>query len=261
MSTAALAWREFRFQRRMFWRNPSAAFFNFALPLIFLVLIASVFSLSQDDLNHFVPGIAGMAVLGTTFTALAYSFVFSREQGILKRIRGTPMPPLAYFGGLLSNAVANAVVQVGLVVVIGHAVYGLHWPRDWLELAVFTLVGVVWPQDWGALAVFAVLGVVCFAALGVALSHVIPNPESAPAYVNAVFLPMILIAGVFYDVHSAPQSIRDIAEVLPLKHIIDGLYGALVSGKGLEHHLTAIVVLLAWCAAGLLLAVRYFRWE
>src|SRR5205085_6527667 len=100
MSVPALAWRQFRFERRMFWRNPSAAFFNFALPLIFLFLIASVFGLNSKDREILVPGIAGMSVMTTTFTALAFNVTFLREQGILKRIKGTPLPPLAYFGGL-----------------------------------------------------------------------------------------------------------------------------------------------------------------
>src|SRR5256714_4445108 len=142
-SALALTWRQYRVERRMFWRNPSAAFFNFMLPLIFLFLIASVFGHKTKDLNTLVPGIAGMAVMTTTFTALAFNVTFLREQGILKRMRGTPMPPIAYFGGLLGNAVANAVVQVVLVVAIGHLVYGLHWPRDAPELALFTLAGVV----------------------------------------------------------------------------------------------------------------------
>ena len=105
MSVPGLAWRQFRFERRMFWRNPSAAFFNFALPLIFLFLIASVFGSKTKDLNTLVPGIAGLAVMTTTFTALAFNITFLREQGILKRVRGTPMPPFAYLGGLLTNAV------------------------------------------------------------------------------------------------------------------------------------------------------------
>ena len=73
---------------------------------------------------------------------------------------------------------------------------------------------------------------ICFALLGVALSHAIPNPESAPAYVNAVFLPQILIAGVFYDASEAPTIIRDIAQALPLTHLVDGLSGAMVDGEG-----------------------------
>jgi ABC-2 type transport system permease protein len=244
VSGATLAWREFRFQRKMFWRNPSAAFFNFALPLIFLVLIASVFSLSQKDLNHFVPGIAGMAVMSATFTALAFNMTFLREQGILKRIRGTPEPPASYLGGVISNAIYNALVQVAIIVVLGHVLYDVPWPKDWFELVVITL-----------------LGVTAFASLGIALAQAIPNFDSAAAYVNAIFLPMIFISGTFYSTDHLPKAIAAIASALPLKHIIDGLYGALVTGKGIEQHLTAVVVLLAWCVAGLMLAVRYFRWE
>ena len=87
-----LVWRQYRLERRMFWRNPSAAFFNFALPLIFLALFGAVFSGNQDDLDVIVPGIAGMSVMSTTFMALAINTVALREQGILKRLRGTPLP-------------------------------------------------------------------------------------------------------------------------------------------------------------------------
>ena len=84
---------------------------------------------------------------------------------------------------------------------------------------------------------------ICFALLGVALSHLIPNPESAPAYVNAVFLPQILIAGVFYDADEAPNIIHDIAQALPLTHLVDGLSGAIVDNQGLSHHWVALLVL------------------
>jgi ABC-2 type transport system permease protein len=244
VSVPALLWRQFRFERRLFWRNPSAAFFNFMLPLIFLFLIASAFGHETKDLNTLVPGIAGMAIMTTTFTALAFNITFLREQGILKRIRGTPMPPLAYFGGLLANAVTNAFLQVGLVVAVGHLVYGLSWPRDWLELVVFTLVGVT-----------------AFGSLGIAMAHAIPNFDAAPAYVNAVFLPLIFISGTFYSTSSLPGVLDALARALPLKHVIDGLRAAIVTGGGLVHHLGALAVLAGWALAGTLLAVRFFRWE
>jgi ABC-2 type transport system permease protein len=244
VSTAALAWRQFRFERRMFWRNPSAAFFNFTLPFLFLILIASVFGADRKELNILVPGIAGMAVLGTTFTALAYNFVFNREQGILKRVRGTPMPPLAFFGGVIGSAVANAVVQVGLVILIGRVFYNVALPKDWFELIVFV-----------------VLGVVAFGSLGIAFANAIPNFDAAPAYINAVFLPAIFISGVFYSTKSLPVVLKAIAVGLPLKHVIDGLHGAIVTGGGLADHLTALAVVAGWALVGLFLAVRYFRWE
>ena len=121
--------------------------------------------------------------------------------------------------------------------------------------------GIPWPGDWFAMLVFLAAGVVCFASLGVALSHAIPNSESAPAYVNAVFLPMIMLAGVFYDDDDAPTVLRDLAEAMPLKHLIDGLSGAMVQGEGLADHVVALVALLVWAALGVVLAVRGFSWE
>ena len=108
---------------------------------------------------------------------------------------------------------------------------------------------------------FVALGVVCFASLGVAFSHVIPNFDSAPAYVNAVFLPVIFISGVFYDANNAPGFLKQIAEILPLKHLIDGLTGAMVNGRGLAAHTGALAVLGAWAIFGVVFAIRGFSWE
>ena len=108
MSTGALAWRQYRLERRMFWRNPAAAFFNFALPLVFLALTGAVFADDVDVLEVIVPGIAGMAVMSSTFTALAHNLVFLRDQGILKRVRGTPMPAGAYLTAVGGNAVTRS---------------------------------------------------------------------------------------------------------------------------------------------------------
>jgi len=240
----ALAWRQYRLERRMFWRNPSAAFFNFLLPLLFLGFFGAILHGKQHDLNRLVPGIAGMSVMSTTFTALAYNVVFLRERGVLKRIRGTPLPAGSYFGGVAANAVTNTALQITIIVIAGKLFFGLDWPRDWAELAVFVVAGVV-----------------CFAALGVAFAHAIPNFESTAAYVNAVFLPVIFISGVFYDVKNVPTFLRDIAEALPLKHLIDGLSAALVSGSPLSNQLSALAVIGLWGAAGIFFAVRGFSWE
>ena len=75
-------------ERKIFWRNPTAAFFSFVLPLMLLLLVASVFASDPDELEVVIPGIAGMSVMATTFNALAFNLTFRREQGILKRVRG-----------------------------------------------------------------------------------------------------------------------------------------------------------------------------
>jgi len=239
-----LTWRQYRLERRMFWRNPSAAFFNFALPLLFLAAGGAILHGKQHDLNLLVPAIAGMSVMSTTFTALAYNIVFLRERGVLKRIRGTPLPTISYFGGVASSAVTNTALQIAIITVSGKLFFGIDWPRDWAELVVFVVAGVV-----------------CFAALGVAFAHVIPNFESTAAYVNAIFLPVVFVSFFVFDSGSAPAFLRNIAEALPLKPLIDGLSGAMVTGAGLAGHLDALAVIGLWGAFALLFAVRGFSWE
>jgi ABC-2 type transport system permease protein len=243
MSPMGLAWEQFRFERKLFWRNPSAAFFNFLLPILLLVLIATAFRTDDEGLEVLIPGVAGMGVLATTFTALAFNLTMLRDEGVLKRIRGTPIPPWAYLAGFIGSATLNAVLQVTLVVAIGNLLYGVDWPHDPLLLVGFTL-----------------LGVICFAALGVAFSHVIPNEDAAPAYTNAIFLPVIFISGVFYSTDELPEALKVVAEALPLKHLIDGLSEAIVGGGSADVG-TAALVVTAWAAVALFLAVRFFRWE
>ena len=240
----AVTWRQYRLERKMFWRNPSAAFFNFLLPLLFLTGAGAILAGNQHQLDRLIPAIAAMSVMSTTFTALAYNIVFLRERGILKRIRGTPLPTGSYFGGVAANAVTNTTLQIGIVVLAGKLIFGIGWPRDWAELIVFVLIGVV-----------------SLAALGVAFAHAIPNFESTAAYVNAVFLPVVFISFYVFDSHSAPGFLRQIAEALPLKPLIDGLYGAFITGSGLGNQLDALAVIALWGVFGLYFAVRGFSWE
>ncbi len=239
-----LTWRQYRLERKMFWRNPSAAFFNFVLPLLFLGLFGAIFAGSQSDLDVIVPGIAGMSVMTTTFVALAMNMVYLREQGVLKRLRGTPLPSASYLGGLAAHAITNTAIQLSIVIAAGALLFGVGMPEHWLMLAVFVAAGVV-----------------CLGSLGVALSHAIPNFDSAPAYVNAIFLPVIVISGVFYDAANAPAFMSDVAQVLPLTHLIDGLSAAMVTGAPFADQLPDLAVVLVWAALGTVLAVRGFSWE
>jgi ABC-2 type transport system permease protein len=239
-----LTWRQYRLERKMFWRNPSAAFFNFLLPLLFLIGGGAILHGNQHQLNKLVPAIAGMSVMSTTFTALAYNIVFLRERGVLKRIRGTPLPAGSYAGGVAANAVTNTALQIAIVVIAGRVFFGIGWPKDWAELIVFVVAGVV-----------------CLAALGVAFAHVIPNFESTAAYVNAVFLPVVFVSFYAFDSASAPEFVRNVADALPLKPLIDGLYGAMVTGTGLQSNLDALAVIGLWGAGGLWLAIKGFSWE
>jgi ABC-2 type transport system permease protein len=163
---------------------------------------------------------------------------------VLKRIRGTPLPTVSYFGGVAANAVTNTALQIAIIMLSGKLFFGIGWP-----------------PHWGELMLFVVAGVICLAALGIAFAHVIPNFESTAAYVNAIFLPVVFISFFAFDSKSAPAFLRNIAEALPLKPLIDGLSGAMVTGAGLSRNLDALAVIGLWGALGLFLAVRGFSWE
>src|SRR5207302_7025716 len=140
--------------------------------------------------------------------------------------------------------VTNTALQIVIIVLSGRLLFGLGWPAHAASLVVFVLVGVV-----------------CFAALGVAFAHAIPNFESTAAYVNAVFLPVVAVSFYAFDSSSAPGFVRTIADALPLKPLIQGLSAALVGGKGLGAHLAELAVLALWGVFGCHLAVRGFSWE
>jgi ABC-2 type transport system permease protein len=240
---------------RLTLRNPRALMFTFAFPLILMTMLNALSGGERvtamggtgakvDFAQFFTPSVAIFGLGSACYTGVVFGIASARDTGLLKRVRGTPLPTSAYLAGIAGNAITNTALQVGLITAAGSLVFGLDWP-----------------QGWAALVVFVVLGVVCFASLGVALSHAIPNFDSAPAYVNAAFLPVIFISGVFFDADDAPGFLRAIAEVLPLKHLIDGLSGAMVTGDGLGAHVPALLVLALWSAAGVVLAVRGFSWD
>jgi ABC-2 type transport system permease protein len=173
------------------------------------------------------------------------NMTFRREQGLLKRSRGTPMPTVSYLGGVFGNVALNGIIQVALVVVGGALIFGLPWPYHWDELIIFTVVGIF-----------------SFTALGIAFSHVIPNFDAAPAYTNFVFLPSILLGGVFFDPATTSSAVLDdIARVLPISHFIAGVRGAIQPGGGLSHHVGDLTVLALWGLVGLWFAIRGFSWD
>ena len=170
-------WRQYRFERRMFWRNPSAAFFNFLLPLIFLAAFGAIVQWQPSRARSSSPAIAGMSVMSTTFTALAYNMTFLREQGVLKRMRGTPLPSGVYLGGLALNAVTNAAMQIAIVSLGGRVFFGLGWPPDW--------------SSWSSSCSPASSASRRSASRSRTRS---PTSTRPPAFVNAVFVPVVILS-------------------------------------------------------------------
>lgn len=243
MSDLALALRQVRYENRSFWRNPAAAFFTFAFPLIFMVIFNVLFG--ADAARFFTPAIMVFGVVTATYTNLAMTVTIARDDGILKRIRGTPLPPWAYLAGRIGHAVAIAVVLVAIVAAFGSLVYDVPIPWDAL------------PQ----LALVLVVAAAAFSALGLAVSGLIPSADAAPAVVNATVLPVLFISNVFIRMDDAPSWLDTVSELLPVRHVADAVLGLYAEGAAAGWPWGDIGVVAAWGIGGALVALRFFRWE
>jgi ABC-2 type transport system permease protein len=252
MSGLRLALRQVRFDGRSSLRNPAAVFFGLALPVLFLLIFATIFGNetleSRGNIKistYYVPGLVCLGIVSTTLVNLAMALVVLRESRVLKRIRGTPLPSWVFIAGRVQVAIGMAFALTVVLVMIGVVVYGVTVPDT-------TLPGVV---------LALVVGAASFCCLGAALSSAIPNEDAAPAIVNAVVLPLYFISGVFFPVDDAPQWLTDIASVFPIKHLAEALLDAFdprTTGVGIDFGHLAVVA--AWGVAGLLVAMRTFRW-
>lgn len=241
-----------RWEQKSYWRNPAAAMFTFAFPLLFLVIFTAINGNGNIDIQggtvkfaqFYVPAILAFGLISACYTNLAFAVSHRRDTGILKRVRGTPLRPVVYLGGMALNAIIVSLILSTLVILLGLFAYGITFPGRYLGLVVT-----------------AILGAFCFGSLGVAVSTFVPNPDAAPAIVNFVLLPLLFISGTFGPIEDGSALAR-IADVFPIRHLNQqmlAVFNPFASGSGIVAVHSA--VLLAWGLAGLAVSLRRFRWE
>jgi ABC-2 type transport system permease protein len=249
-----LVLHQFRYDQKVFWRNPASVFFTIAFPVVLLVIFGTVFGDETIPLGgeietttYYVPAIIALAVVSATMQSLAMSLVIAREEGRLKRGRGTPMPPWVFVAGRVGNSVVVALLMLLVIAVIGRVLYGVGLPIGRLPAVLLVLI----------------VGAAAFCCLGVALTAAIPSQDAAAPIVNALLLPLYFLSGIFIPETELPSGVIQFAEAFPLRHFFEAFFAAYLppegGGSGLEWGNLAVVA--AWGLAGLLLAVRYFRWS
>jgi ABC-2 type transport system permease protein len=246
-SDLALLWHQVRYEQLSFWRNPQSAFFTFVFPVVIIVIFGALFHgvsgssyfYGLTALQYYVPTIAAVSVLGSCYSQLAIVLSMRRQDGVLKRVRATPLPAWAYFLGLLAHCILVSVVDIALIVGVGR-LYGVPFPTHWLAIAV-ALAG----------------GAASFCAMGVAVASIIRNSEAAPAVVQLVLFPLVFISGTYLPIHSG--LLNRISGVLPVRPFNESLLGPFAQHTGLDWK--NLGVLLAWGVAGALVAIWRFRWN
>ena len=239
---------ELKAQQRLFWRSRELAFFTFMLPVLLFFLLGSTYG--DDEIegvrgaDYLLAGMLGYGAVSTTFAGLAILLVIRREQGILKRLRATPLPASTYLTAVLASIVLVFALETVLMITIGRLAFDTALPDRWLSLALTLL-----------------LGSVAFAALAVGLSGLVRSAEGSSAVVNAIYLPLSFISGAFFAPESFPGFLEAIANVLPLTYFIELVRDVMLHDSQIWEEPTAVAMVAAWGAVGLVAALRYFRWE
>lgn len=243
---------QYRHANRGFWRAPIAAFFTLGFPLLFLVLLGSLTGNSTIPgtdvrLAQFLtPSVAAFAAVTGSFTTLAISLTIDRDTGILKRLRGSPVPPGVFMAARVGSSVWVSVLATVIMVAAGVAFLDVQIVVDKVPAAVLTLL----------------IGIACFAALGLAVAAVSPSNEATSAITNGTVVPLAFISDVFVQGADLPRWLDILGWLFPLKHFANGLQSAFdpfEAGAGFAWDNIAVMVL--WGLAGALIAAWRFRWE
>ena len=238
-------------EQRAFWRNPETAFFSFFLPVGLLLIFGAIGGNDKipgrpelKSLTLFVPGILAFGIIVAAYGNLAATVAIRRSEGVLKRVRATPLSPTVYLSGHLLSVVATSLLIAVVTIVLGRVAFGVA-PRV---------------EGLPALAVTLTLGITCFAALGLAVSGLIRRADAAGAITNGTYLPLALVSGTFESQLNLPSWLDHIVSAFPIKAMTDGLKA---SYDPAAHGLSAssVLVLAAWTIIGMVLARRFFRWD
>jgi ABC-2 type transport system permease protein len=237
---------QLRFEQTMFWRSREAAVFIFIFPLLLYSLLASVYGDEIEGVpaeDVLLAGLFGYGAANIAFGGLAITLVIRREAGLLKRLRATPLPGRTYLTAVLLSTLVTFALESAALLALGKLAFGASTPANWLGF-----VGAI------------VLGVAGFAGLGLGAAALIRSDEGVSAAVNVVILPMAFLSGSFGPTQDFPAVLQAIADVLPLTYFLRIVNGVYLDGESLFADPTAVAVVLAWGAAGVLVASRRFGW-
>jgi ABC-2 type transport system permease protein len=253
-STAGLVASQIRYQLRLFWRVPVALFFTLALPLVMLVVFNAMFGSATVTIDggqwpvrqFYTAGLAVFTAVSATYTNLANMVPIRRDEGVLKRWKGTPLPTWIYVAGAIGSAVVLAVIGVVIMLGLGVVAYGLEVEAAKMPAAILTFV----------------VGVGAFAALGMAVAAVVPTASAASAVANATILPLAFISNVFIVIEEPPRLLGLLGDAFPLKPFVTSFqeaFNPLVEAPAINWGNLGFIA--AWGLVGLVVAVRRFRWE
>ena len=243
-------WKLIGVQMKLYLREPAATFFTIVFAPMLLLLFGTIYGNKPEAffggrgmVDVSVPSYIAMIIISVGFMGIPIATAASREAGVLRRFRMTPLKPAAYILANISSYYAMTAVGVAALVLVGKVVYGMKFQGNVLSVwAGFTL---------GSLAFFA---------LGYLIAGIASTARIAQAIGMIAAFPMMFLSGSAIPLEVLPQSVRNVSRFIPLTHVVTLMRG-LWAGESWVKHQTEAAVLGGVLVVGIILSARFFRWE
>jgi ABC-2 type transport system permease protein len=251
LSDGRMVGRQVRYEQIAFWRNRVGAVFTVGFSVVFVVLLGTSAGSSRVSylgnirlVQYYVPGFVAYGVMAACFNTLCITLVVRRETGLLKRLRLSPLPTWALLSAIFVSTAVVAMIEVVLTLAIGRIAFNVHLP-----------------QEVGAFLLTLLVGVVSFTALGVALSTVVPNQESAGPITSVIFFVLLFLSGLWFPL-KASSGLAQFSSWFPLRRFIEAVFLSFNAQRGVSPWSWGdLLVVAVWGLAGVVVAARRFRWS
>jgi ABC-2 type transport system permease protein len=250
-SEVKLVVRQVRYEQLSFWLNPVGAVFTVGFSVVFLILLGASAGNSHISFLHnirlvqyYVPGFAAYGVMAACFNILAITLVNRREMGLLKRLRLSPLPTWALITAIVLSSMIISTVEVVILLAVGRVGFSVHFP-----------------DNVGAFVVAIVVGMLCFSALGVAMSTLVPNQDAAGPIVSIIFFVLLFLSGLWFPLKPG-SGLAKFSSYFPVRHLISAVFAPFDTQKGVSpwawHDLLVVAI---WGVGGAIVAVRRWKWS
>ena len=251
VSDLKLVGRQVRYEQLSFWLNPVGAAFTVGFSVVFLILLGASAGNSRISfygnirlVQYYVPGFAAYGVMAACFNILAITLVNRREMGLLKRLRLSPLPTWALLSAIVLSSMVVAAVEVVILLAVGRLGFGVHLP-----------------DNAGAFVVAVVVGMLCFSALGVAMSTLVPNQDAAGPIVSIIFFVLLFLSGLWFPIKPG-SGLAQLSSYFPVRHFMSAVFAPFDTQKGASpwawHDLLVVGI---WGVVGATVAVRRWEWS
>ncbi|MBT8163027.1 MULTISPECIES: ABC transporter permease [Arthrobacter] len=238
---------------KVFWATPVTVLFIALMPVVLYVVFGVSFSSSGGDQvvydglplearTRTFGGVLVFALMAVAFANVAIGLAIRRGIGLYRRLRTSAASPVVVIAGFLANSAITSLLVIGVVAAIGISVFHVEIPGSAVGPGLLALA----------------LGMICFMSLGIALSLLPPNAETAVPIVNVVYFPLAFISGVFFEMPLS-DGLKSVVDMLPVRPVLDLLMRSLATGAFPERW-DELGILFGWTIIGLLVSARWFRW-